>query len=172
MRSKKPELEVVVKKFETWRAKRQGRHIPDELWNAALSLLDRYAPSTIYRHLRLDAGRFKQIREARGVVKGIRTVGRVRSGSTRKRRPVTTKPVTALAPRSKGFVEPPALGVDIGSGISAAMLRELEGGPAGCRLSLESAAGTLTFATVGQERRLVEAVCRLVLGAFADGSRK
>ena len=172
MRSKKPELEEVVRQFETWRKKRQGRLIPDELWKAALSLLDRYAPSTICRHLRLDAGRFKQKREARGVVKGSRTVSRGGSGSRRKRRNVTTHPVKALAPRSKGFVELPSVGVDIGSGLSAAMLREFEGGPAGCRLSLESAAGTLTFATVGQESRLVEAVCRLVLGTFADGSRK
>ena len=172
MRSKKPELEDVVRQFETWRANRHGRLIPDELWKAALSLLDRYAPSTICRHLRLDAGRFKQIREARGGVKGSRTVGRGRSGSPRKRRNVTTKPVMSLAPRSNGFVELPALGVDIGSGMSAAMLREFEGGSAGCRLSLESAAGQLTFATVGQERRLVEAVCRLVLGAFAGGSRR
>ena len=172
MRSKKPELEDVVRQFETWRANRHGRLIPDELWKAALSLLDRYAPSTICRHLRLDAGRFKQIREARGGVKGSRTVGRGRSGSPRKRRNVTAHPEKALARRSNGFVELPSVGVDIGRGLSAAMLRELEGGPAGCRLSLESAAGTLTFATVGQERRLVEAVCRLVLGAFADGSRK
>ena len=172
MRSKKPELEEVARQFETWRAKRQGRLIPDELWKAALSLLDRYAPSTICRHLRLDAGRFKQIRESRGGVKGIRTVVRRRPGSAKKGRNSTSKPVKALAPRSNNFVELPSVGVDIGSGLSAAMLREFEGGPAGCRLSLESAAGTLTFATVGQESRLVEAVCRLVLGTFADGSRK
>jgi hypothetical protein len=77
----------------------------------------------------------------------------------------------ALAPRSKAFVELAPLGVGMGSGTSAAMLREFERGPAGCRLSLESAVGTLTLVTVGQERRLVEAVCRLVLGTFASGSQ-
>ena len=172
MRTKKPELEEVVSQFETWRSKRDGRLIPEELWKAALSLLDRYAPSTICRHLRLNAERFKQIREARGCVKGNRTVGRGGSGSPRKRRNVTARPEKALTHRSNGFVELPPVGVDIGSGLSAAVLRELEGGRAGCRVSLESAAGRLTFATVGQERRLVEAVCRLLLGAFADGSRK
>lgn len=172
MRTKKPELEEVLRQFETWRANRQGRLIPKELWKAAVGLLDRYSASTICRHLGLDAGRFKQIREAHGGVKGSRAVGRRRSSSPRERRNVASKPVKALAPRNNAFVELPALGVGTGSGLSAAMLREPEGGPAGCRLSLESAAGTLTFATVGQERRLVEAVCRLVLGAFADGSRK
>jgi hypothetical protein len=172
MRSKKPELEDVVRQFEIWRGKRHGRLIPDELWKAALSLVDRYAPSTICRHLRLDAGRFKKIRESRSGANGRRTVGRGRSGSPRKRRNVTSKPVMSLAPRSNGFVELPGLGVDIGSGMSAAMLREFEGGPAGCRLSLESGGGQLTFSTVGQERRLVEAVCRLVLGALSDGCRK
>ena len=40
MRSKKAELEDVVKQFEAWRAKPHGRLIPEELWKAALGLLD------------------------------------------------------------------------------------------------------------------------------------
>ncbi len=80
MRTKKPELEEVVRQFETWRSKRDGRLIPEELWKAALSLLDRYAPSTICRHLRLNAGRFKQIREARGVCEGKPNRGQRRLG--------------------------------------------------------------------------------------------
>lgn len=173
MRSKKPELEEVVEKFESWRAKRQGRLIPDELWKAALSLLDRYSPSTICRHLRLNSKRFKQVREARGGVKASRTMGSGRAGSRGEghRNATTAERVTALAPRNNAFVELPALGVGIGSGLSAAMLHESEREPGGCRLSLESAAGTLTLVTVGRERKLVEAVCRLVLGAFANGSR-
>jgi hypothetical protein len=171
MRSKKPELEEVVSQFEAWRAKRHGRLIPDELWEAALSLLDRYPPSTICRHLRLDAGRFKQIRVARDGVKGSRTAGSGRSGRRGERRNAAGEPAMALAPRSNGFVELPALGVGIGSGMSAAMLHEFERGPAGCRLSLESSVGTLTLVTASRDGGLVEAVCRLVLGAFANGSR-
>lgn len=169
MRSRKPELEGVVRQFETWRVKRHGRFIPDELWKAALSLLDRYPPSTICRHLRLDAGRFKRIREARAGVKESRTMGSGRSGWRRKRN-ATAEPVMALAPRSNAFVELPTLGIDIGNGTSTPILHEFERRPAGCRLSLESSMGTLTFVT-SQERRLVEAVYRLVLGAFVDGSR-
>ena len=62
MRSKKPELEEVVKQFKAWRSKPHARLIPEELWNAALGLLDRYSPSTICVHLRLNARRFKQVR--------------------------------------------------------------------------------------------------------------
>ena len=40
MRSKKAELEDVVKQFEAWRAKPHGRLIPEELWKAALGLLE------------------------------------------------------------------------------------------------------------------------------------
>lgn len=170
MRSKKPELEEVVRQFETWRSKRHSRLIPDELWKAALSLLDRYAPSTICRHLRLDAGRFKQIRVARDGVKRIRTRGSGRSGSRRERRNAGAERVMALAPRN-GFVELPALGVGIGGGMSAEMPHEFEHGRAGCRVSLESSVGTLTLVTAGRDGGLVEAVCRLVLGAFANGSR-
>lgn len=171
MRSRKPELEEVVRQFEAWRANRRGRLIPDELWKAALSLLDRHCPSTICRRLRLDAGRFKRIREARRGVKGIRSMGGGRSDSRGERRNGRAAPVMALAARNNAFVELPTLGVGMGSDTSAAMLREFERGPAGCRLSLESAVGTLTLVTVGQERRLVEAVCRLVLGTFANGSQ-
>lgn len=53
MRTKKPEIEEVLRQFETWRANRHGRLIPEELWKAAVGLLDRYSASTICRHLRV-----------------------------------------------------------------------------------------------------------------------
>jgi len=70
MRTKKAGLEVVLEQFEARRAKPHGRLIPDELWNAALGLLDRYTPSTICSHLRLNAQRFEQIGEGRSVAVG------------------------------------------------------------------------------------------------------
>ena len=83
MRSKKAELEDVVKQFEAWRAKPHGRLIPEELWKAALGLLDRYAPSTICSHLRVNAARFKQVRESGGAVVGEkRFKGHGRTGAT------------------------------------------------------------------------------------------
>ena len=43
--------------FEQWRAARQGRSkIPDELWQAAVSLHGRYSASQLCRELRLSAG--------------------------------------------------------------------------------------------------------------------
>ena len=43
--------------FEPWRAARQGRSkIPDELWQAAVSLHGRYSASQLCRELRLSAG--------------------------------------------------------------------------------------------------------------------
>jgi hypothetical protein len=43
--------------FEQWRATRKGRaKIPDELWQAAVSLHGRYSASQLCRELRLSAG--------------------------------------------------------------------------------------------------------------------
>ena len=44
-------------------------------------------------------------------------------------------------------------------------------GASGCRLTLESTAGTLSLVTVAPGPGLVEAVCRFVLGALGDGPR-
>ena len=117
MRSKKAELEDVVKQFEAWRAKPHGRLIPEELWKAALGLLDRYAPSTICSHLRVNAARFKQVRESGGAVVGEkRFKGHGRTGATgRSPRTVQDRSaaerVTALAPSGNAFVELPQFGM-------------------------------------------------------------
>src|SRR3954452_22615577 len=43
--------------FEQWRATRQGRSkIPDELWQAVVTLHGRYSASQLCRELRLSAG--------------------------------------------------------------------------------------------------------------------
>ena len=56
MRSTRRDLEDVVAKFEGWRATRQGRAIPDELWGAAIRLLDGHTASAVYQALGLSCG--------------------------------------------------------------------------------------------------------------------
>ncbi len=68
MRSRKAGLSEVEKQSESWRSKPHGRLIPEELWNAAVGLLDRYTPSAICRHLRLNSARFKKVRKTHGAV--------------------------------------------------------------------------------------------------------
>lgn len=52
----KSPLEVVQKKFETWRASRTSRRqkIPDELWNAAKDLTQNHSINQIAKALRLN----------------------------------------------------------------------------------------------------------------------
>ncbi len=175
MRSKKPELEEVLEQFEAWRAKPHGRRIPDELWKAAVSLLDRYSPSTICSHLRLNATRFKRVREA-GSAKPSGALTRGRGGqaegqSVRQGRRTALGQITTLATGRNGFIELPPLGVGRAM-MSPPMVREFEQVPTGCRLTLESAYGTLSVVTLrNSEGGLIDAVCRFVLGAIADSSR-
>ena len=179
MRSKKAELEDVVKQFEAWRAKPHGRLIPEELWKAALGLLDRYAPSTICSHLRVNAARFKQVRESGGAVVGEkRFKGHGRTGATgRSPRTVQDRSaaerVTALAPSGNAFVELPQFGMGLGGGMMTPPLGEVQHGASRYRLTVESAAGSLTVVTASGEgeNELVEAVCRFVLGALEGSSR-
>ena len=150
MRSTRRDLEDVVARFEGWRARRQGRAIPDELWGAAIRLLDRHTASAICGALGLNPTRFKQMREAR----------EVSVGATRRRAAAVARP------EGGGFVEltRPRLALLAGMAPSAA------GTDGGCRLTLESAAGTLSVVTAVPGSALVEAVCRFVLGALGDGA--
>jgi hypothetical protein len=156
MRSTRRDLDGVVVKFEGWRAKRQGRAIPDELWEAAIRLLDGYTASAICRALGLNPARFKQMREARGVSVGGRATRRRAADAVARR-------------EGGGFVElaPPRLVLGVGMAPSA----ERTHGASGCRLTLESTAGTLSVVTAAPGAGLVEAVCRFVLGALGDGPR-
>ncbi len=55
--------------FEQWRATRHRRSkIPDELWQAAVALHDRYSASQLCRELRLSAGALRS-RLQRGTAK-------------------------------------------------------------------------------------------------------
>jgi hypothetical protein len=157
MRSTRRDLDGVVAKFEGWRARRQGRAMPDELWDAAIRLLDMYTASAICRALGLNPARFKQMREARGVSVGGRVARRRAADKAVARR------------EGGGFVElsPPRLALGGGMAPSAERMH----GATGCRLTLESAAGTLSVVTAAAGSGLVEAVCRLVLGALEDSSR-
>ena len=155
MRSRGRDLDGVVAKFEGWRAKRQGRAIPDDLWDAAIRLLDGHTATAICRALVLNPTRFKQMREARGVSVGRRAAWR--------------RLATKVAPGQggSGFVElaPPRVGL---GGMPPA---EAGHSGTGCRLTLESAAGTLHVVSAAPGSALVEAVCRYVLGALGDGTR-
>lgn len=156
MRSTRRELDAVVAKFERWRAKRQGRAIPGELWDAAIRLLDGHRATAICRALRLNHRRFLQMREARGARPG--------GGVARRRAASAVMPFA-----SGGFLElaPPGLGLLDGMRPRV----EPTHGRTGCRLSVETAAGTLSVVTAAPAPALVEAVCRFVLGALGDGSR-
>jgi hypothetical protein len=54
-------LEIKAR-FETWRANRKylREPIPDELWNAAAALSQRYPPSLVGRVLKIDPSRLKK----------------------------------------------------------------------------------------------------------------
>ena len=175
MRSKKPDLEEVLEQFEDWRAKPHGRLIPNELWKAAVSLLDRYSPSTICSRLRLNATRFKQVREA-SIAKpngalARRRLGQAEGRSVRLSGRTASGLNTTLAMGRNAFIELPALGVGRGTK-SPSTLRAVEQVPTGCHLTLESAYGTLSVVTLrNSDEGLVDAMCRFVLGAIAGSSR-
>ncbi|MGH9460906.1 MAG: hypothetical protein ACRD1X_06785 [Vicinamibacteria bacterium] len=172
MRAKKPDLERVKAEFVAWRRERRGRAIPEQLWGAALRLLDRHSSSTICAALGLNATRFKRAREAgSGKANGFRDK---RGGRRDQRAEVGRDRGTSLepiSPMSPAFIELPPLGVG-GSSLMAGGLGEVERAGSGCRLTLESAFGSLSVVTLRRpEEGLVEAVCRWALGAPADSFR-
>lgn len=163
-------LEAVLGEFEKWRARRRGRSaIPKKLWHAAVDLVGRYSSTTICRRLRLNPGRFKEAREARGVAPGERGVRRRRGRSWRGRRFSVAPRRVALVRAPKTFVELPAPSAAGGVGVfppSLVMPRTR----AGIRLTLESATGTLTVSTATADSVLAEAVCQFVRGALGRSS--
>jgi hypothetical protein len=177
MRSTRPDLERVLAEFDAWRAKPRGRLIPDRLWKAAVGLLDGYSSSLICRQLRLNPTRFKQAREARGVVaRPSRPAGRRRRRTVAAgwvprtgRRAGAPDRVMTLT-RGRAFAELPPLAVAGTGGIMPATVSDAPRRAAACRLIVETAAGTLTVVTAMPHQGLVDAVCRVVLGALADGS--
>lgn len=178
MRSKKPDFDGVLAEFEMWRAKPRGRLIPDELWKAAVGLLDRYSSSAICRHLGLNPGRFKQIRGAGGVAAGERRArGRHGAGGRAERawragpRLKTVRQRASLAASGDAFVELGSLSVAGGGGMLPPTVAGMPRGTAGVRLTLESAAGTLSVVTATPDPGLADAVCRVVLRVLGDGSQ-
>jgi hypothetical protein len=75
-------------------------------------------------------------------------------------------------PRTRGrvFAELPPLAVAGVGGIMPAPMSDAPRRAGACRLIVESAAGTLTVVTAMPHPGVVDAVCRFVLGALADGS--
>ena len=177
MRSRKAELSEVEKQFESWRSKPHGRLIPEELWNAAVGLLDRYTPSAICRHLRLNSARFKKVRKTHGAVVsakrlkgGQRRVSGVGSLSKKPGRSGTEQ-VSAIAPSRTAFVEL-AHGMGLSGGMMTPPLNSVQGEGTMCRLTVESASRSLTVVTSNREgeNELVESVCRFVVGALGNGT--
>jgi len=169
MRLKRPDIERVVSEFEGWRARREGRAIPADLWNAAVGLLDRYSAATICRRLRLNQSRFKEEREARGRAFVGRRHGR--GGARRGVQEAQLARRLATAAAAGPFVELPALGVALSSGPPPRQRAEGSWGPTGCRLTIESGRGTVTLVTAMHEAALADAVCRFVLGGLDGNSR-
>ena len=170
MRStKRVDLDDVVAKFAQWRKDRRSRAIPDDLWDAAISLLDVHSATDICRALGLNHSRFNQARAERGAQRYERVSSRRRrSGASRK---------------AGGFVE--LMPVRLGAGVAVPSGEGTHGmgvpAPAsgGWRLTVESATGTLSLVTRGwgpsrgpvSGGDLVEAMCRFALGAVIDGPR-
>ena len=59
--------------------------------------------------------------------------------------------VTALAPSGNAFVELPQFGMGLGGGMMTPPLGEVQHGASRCRLTVESAAGSLTVVTASGE---------------------
>jgi hypothetical protein len=171
MRSK-PDLEDVKAQFAAWRRERRGKAIPQELWEAALRLLDRYSASTICLALGLNATRFKRVREAESTrsngSRGRRGRRRGQRRALGRDKGTSLEPISSMGP---AFIELPPLGVGGGS-LVAGRFRDVERAGSGCRLTLESAFGRLSVVTLrSPDAGLLEAVCRWGLDGPADGCR-
>lgn len=157
MRSRKVDLEDVVEAFESWRADREHRRIPEDLWKVAVGLLDRYAPSTICRHLRLNLDRFRAVQRELGATPR-RGGGRRRSTAGRRAGAVAQRVVSqssSITPvNATGFME------------LTPSLRSVAEAAAGshCRLTLENGTGTLSVVSSASDALLLEAVCRVAIG--------
>lgn len=173
MRSKKPDIEDVKAQFAGWRRERRGRAIPENLWKAALRLLDRYSSSTICAALGLNGSRFREVREAGKRHAGLAPLrgGRARLEVVRSRRGQGTSSKLESeppAPRPPAFIQLPSLGVG-SSSHTVSPLGEMERAGAVYRLTLENDYGRLSIVTLRRpEGGLLEAVSRWALDAPAD----
>jgi hypothetical protein len=174
MRStKRVDLDSVVAKFEQWRKDRRSRAIPDELWDSAIGLLALHSATDICRALGLNHSRFNQARGERGAAPPA-------SRKARRGRVTARRPGSGTSRNASGFVElmpvrlgpgravPPGGGGTVGMGMPTPA-------PAGWRLTVESAAGTLSLVTRGSSSApggdLVETLCRLVIASVVAGSQ-
>lgn len=160
MRSKRVDLDEVAGEFETWRASREERRIPESLWSAAVGLLDRHAPSAICRRLRLSPQRFKEVCAAReggtraaAAAEGVR---RAVAGGSRPGRETAMAVRPRALPSVRGFLE-----------MAPMMLAPTDPAPGspGCRVVLETAGGTVTVvAAAAPAAALLEAAIRMAVG--------
>ena len=156
------DLGSVAAQFESWRADRTKRVIPSELWTAAVGLVGRYGASAICVRLRLNASRFKEMRETLGTATwpGIHAV------------PVGSRRVGgATGDRPDAFFELPALRVAPIPAVVAAPGVGCADGE--CTLVLEGVAGArLTIVLRQVDPEIIDTVCRLVLPDAVSRSKR
>lgn len=99
------DLELVRAQFDEWRSRNGGRrHIPESLWAAAISLLERYPISLVSQRLRLNSARLRQeVKRQRRA-----STGRGKSRITRRKQRVTQRRQRATgARRVRGAAQSP-----------------------------------------------------------------
>ena len=170
--SQRSDLDRVHARFRAWRAGPRGRAIPDDLWCAALRLLDRYGSSTICRRLVLNPSSFKRMRETLGgfVAEQGGSQRRRRRVEAHAARPRGRRRRSANGNRTKAgssrgaFVELPPLSLAVGSALAPPGLLDTGCPGAECRLVVDSAGGSrLTVVLPRADMAVIDAVCRSVL---------
>lgn len=175
------DLEAVVGKFAQWRRNRRRRPIPEDLWAAAIGLLDTHGVSEVCRALGVNHSRFNEVR-ARRSKEADRRAARC-DVAARSRRPegVARRSAPAhIAGEANGFVELLPLRLGPGGAVMSGNGTHRMGVPAaaadGWRLTLESATGTISLVTRGSGAAtggdLVETLSRLVIASVVGGLRR
>lgn len=177
MRStRKPDLDDVCALFEDWRGRAGRRTIPDELWLAAASLLDRHTANAICERLRLNESRFRQMRDRLGVAPHRRR----RRGATDSKTEAPRHPAAhvtkrkgsvraaAIGPVTTGERAAPAAFIDLGAmGIDPiGRVRSVAGdGAPACSLTIERPDGLrVRFEWPAADASAIGSVCEVLLG--------
>src|SRR5690242_1017354 len=97
----KPDLQEVKTKFASFRANRQGKkEIPENLWSAAVALLDHYPFQVVWQELRLKP---EYLKWRAGLAKDNETPRRAKSA---KFLTLTSQELTEINPQSNKQIAP------------------------------------------------------------------